>query len=84
MIVVDKTYRVTERVDETLFDEDPSLAFTEQIGASDSVQYNYNPSLFEADATNGITLTAVAIGQMPQGCEIEVDAVAEREIAVFP
>jgi len=83
-IVVDKTYRVTERVDETLFDEDPSLAFTEQIGASDSVQYNYNPSLFEADATNGITLTDVAIGQMPQGCEIEVDAVAEREIAVFP
>jgi len=79
LVTIDKIYFVQEPELETLTAFQPQKAFIKQLAASDSVQYAYLPILGEGDLTNGITITAVAIGQMPQGCEIEVDAVAEFE-----
>ena len=64
-VLVDSAYLVTEPDLQDLTANEPRKAFTEQIGASDQVQYIYLVSLEGTDNTTGISLKAVAIGQMP-------------------
>ncbi len=77
-VFVDKNYELTDSETSTLRDNREALAFEGLIGASDQIQYTYVAVLEGDDATNGLPFKAVAIGQMPQGCEITVDADSPR------
>lgn len=48
------------------------------FAASDEIEFAYVDLLEPDDETNSLPFKAVAIGQMPQGCEITVDADSPR------
>jgi len=83
--IVDRNYFATEPELQDLTKTNPQKAFTEPLGASDQVQFTYESKLVEVDFDNGIPFKVVAVGQMPQGCEITVDADDEiDEFEPFP
>ncbi len=88
-VIVDKKYVVADPVEQVLtFSQgtggENTRAFTEQVAASDQVQYIYFIGLTGVDFDN-TSLQAVAIGQMPQGCEVTIESDATREgFEAFP
>jgi len=57
-------------------------AITQHVGASEEIFIRYVSLVNGVDLDNGIRFETVAIGQMPQGCEIEVDA--DDDLFVIP
>jgi len=61
----------------------PGRAFTGPFAASDEVEFIYEVVIGPIDEPS-ISFEAVAVGQMPQGCEIQVDADANFVIEPVP
>ena len=57
--------------------------FVGPFAASDEVEFIYDVTMGPIDEPS-ISFEAVAIGQMPQGCEVIVDADANFEIEPMP
>jgi len=82
-VAIDNDYILTLETDlgSRLFggsiQDSPGVALAGPFAASDDVEFAYGANLDTPDQS-GISFKAVAIGQMPQGCQVTVDADAPR------